>query len=147
MLDPGDRSGLMIQQSPQNKAYTERSVDQEIVFFYMNVAASYQEPSLARIEIPMWVARDKALVGAIQAIVYAQCQITDRYPYALTRADEIAVVHAHEKRALDDMIAVELLRNKQALETSHKLRSKARTRHGRQQHQGLAPKAMNPTLG
>jgi hypothetical protein len=137
ILGPGDRSALMIQQSPQNKAYAERSVDQEIVFFYMNVASSHQEPYLARIEVPMGVARDQALVGAIQAIVYAQCQITDRYPYALARADEIAVVHAHEKRALDEMIAVELLRHKQALEVSHKLRSKTLTRHGRQHHQGI----------
>src|SRR5881275_769622 len=92
ILGPGDRSGMMVQQSPQNKAYKERSVDQEIVFFYLNVASPYQEPYLARVEIPMAVARQKELVGAIQALIYAQCQITDRYPYALTRADEIAVV-------------------------------------------------------
>ncbi len=131
VLGPGDRSGLMTQQSPQNKGYKERDPDQEICFFYMNVSASYQDAYLARVEVPMWVAHDKALVNALQALVYAQCQITDRYPYALTRADEIAVVHAHEKRALDEMIGIELLRNKQRLEVSQKLSSKtlARERH------------------
>jgi hypothetical protein len=137
VLGPGDRSALMIQQSPQNKGYKELDPDQEIVFFYLNVAAAHQEPYLARIEIPMWVAREKALVGAIQALLYAQCQITDRYPYALTRADEVAVVHAHEKRALDEMIGIELLRNKQHLEVSQKLNTKALARHERQHYQGV----------
>ncbi|MCC7450127.1 MAG: DNA double-strand break repair nuclease NurA [Anaerolineae bacterium] len=137
ILTPGDRSGLMIQQSPQNKNYKERNPEQEIVFFYMNVASLYQEPYLARVEVPMWLAEDKGMVGAVQALIYAQCQITDRYPYALTRADEIAVVHAHEKRALDELIAVELLRNQQTLEVSQKLSSKSVARRERQHHQGV----------
>src|SRR5207237_4103172 len=107
---------------------------QEICFFYMNVAAVHQEAYLARVEIPMWVAHEKALVSALQALVYTQCQITDRYPYALTRADEVAVVHAHEKRALDEMIGIELLRNKKTLEMSQKLSSKMLDRQPRQQH-------------
>jgi hypothetical protein len=137
ILGPGERSGLMVQQSPQNKAYAQREPDQEIVFFYMNVAAQHQEPYLARIEIPMWAALDKGMVSAIQSLVYSQCQITDRYPYALIRADEIAVVHAHEKRALDEMISVELLRNQQNLDPSRKLSSKVLGRRERQQHRSV----------
>lgn len=138
ILGPGERSGLMIQQSPLNKEYKDRHGDhQEIVFFYLNTAGADQEPYLARIEIPMWVAREKALVDAIHALLYHQCQITDRYPYALTRADEIAVVHPAEKRALDDMIAIELLANRQQLEMSQKLSSKNLARHGRQQFTGV----------
>jgi hypothetical protein len=134
ILQPGDRCGMMVQQSPQNKMYKERDEAQEVAFFYMNVSASHQEPYLARIEMPMWVARDKALVDAIQGLVYSQCQITDRYPYALTRADEIAVVHTHEKRALDEMIGIELLRNKQTLEMSQKLNAKGLARQPRTQY-------------
>ncbi len=137
ILGPGDRTGLMVQQSPQNKAYKERSADQEIVFFYLNVASPYQEPYLARVEIPMWVAQRKDLVDSVHTLIYAQCQITDRYPYALTRSDEIAVVPAYEKRALDDMIVIEMLRNKQHIETSQKLSTKGLARHGRQQFSGL----------
>src|SRR5262249_53919822 len=107
------------------------------VFFYMNVAAAHQEPYLARVEIPMWVARDKAMVDALHALIYAQCQITDRYPYALTRADEVAVVPTFEKRALDEMIAVELLRHDQRLEISQKLNTKNLARHGHDQYQGV----------
>lgn len=137
ILGPGDRSGMMVQQSPQNKTYKDFSVDQEIVFFYLNVAAAHQEPYLARVEIPMWVAQDKAMVDVVHALLYAQCQITDRYPYALTRADEVAVVPTFEKRALDEMIAVELLRHDQRLEISQKLNTKGLARHGREQYQGV----------
>jgi hypothetical protein len=137
LLGPGERSALMIQQSPLNKEYKDRYGDhQEIVFFYLNTAASHQEPYLARVEIPMWVARDAVLVDATHALIYAQCQITDRYPYALTRADEIAVVQPAEKRGLDDLIAIELLRNRQEVASSQKLNTKDLARHGRQQYQG-----------
>jgi hypothetical protein len=137
ILGSGERSGLMVQQSPQNKNYKERSVEQEVVFFYVNVSAPYQEAYLARVEIPMWVATSKTMVDAVHALVYAQCQITDRYPYSLTRADEVAVVPGFEKRALDEMIAVELLRNQQPVEMSQKLNTKGMARHGREQHQGV----------
>lgn len=137
ILGPGERTGLMIQQSPQNKQYKERNEAQEIVFFYLNVANENQDPYLARVEIPMWVAREKALVGALQALIYAQCQITDRYPYALTRADEIAVVPSYDKQALDEMISIELLRNQQRRDISQKLSSKGMARYGRTQHEGV----------
>jgi hypothetical protein len=133
ILGPGERSGLLIQQSPQNKEYKERwGVDHEIAFFYLNVASAIQEPYLARVEVPMVVAADRAMIDAIHALLYAQCQITDRYPYALTRADEIAVIAPHEKRALDEMIAIELLNNRQHVEASQKLSTKGMARSGRE---------------
>lgn len=138
ILKPGERSGLMIQQSPLNKEYKDRHGDhQEICFFYLNTASAGQEAYLARVEVPMWVAQRKALVNAVHAVLYSQCQITDRYPYALTRADEIAVVQPAEKRHLEDMIAVELLRNRQALEASRKLNTKNLARHGRRHYEGV----------
>jgi hypothetical protein len=137
ILGPGERSGLMIQQSPTNKEYKEFSPDHEIVFFYLNVASPNQEPYLARVEVPMYVAQRKEMVSALQALIYSQCQIIDRFPYALTRADEIAVVPGHEKRALDELIAIELLKNKQRIELSQKLNTKGMARHGREQHQGV----------
>ncbi|HRE47925.1 MAG TPA: DNA double-strand break repair nuclease NurA [Aggregatilineales bacterium] len=138
LLPPGSRSGLMIQQSPLNKEYKERHGDhQEIVFFYLNAASTGQAPYIVRVELPMWVARNKPLVNAVQSILHRQCQITDRYPYALTRADEIAVVQPAEKRYLDDMIAVALLKNRQRLEMSQKLSSKHLARYGRRHHEGV----------
>jgi hypothetical protein len=137
LLGPGCRSALMVQQSPLNKEYKDYGDHQEIVFFYLNTAAAHQEPYLARVEIPMWVARDKTLVNAVHALLYAQCQITDRYPYVLTRADEIAVVQPAEKRSLDERIAIELLRNQRTPESSQKLSSKLLARHGRQPFRGV----------
>ncbi len=138
LLPHGARSGMMVQQSPLNKDYKDRfSPAHEVIFFYLNTAAAGQAPYLARVEIPQWVARDKAMVDAVHALVYNQCQITDRYPYALTRADEIAVVQPADKRALDERIAIELLRHSQPVESSQKLSTKWMARYGRRQHEGV----------
>ena len=137
LLAPGERSALLVQQSPQNKAYRDIGDDYEIVFFYVNVSAPGQEPYLARVELPMWVAKDAAAVDSVHALLYAQCQLTDRYPYALTRADECAVVHSYEKSALDNMIQIELRRHSLAVEPSQKLSMKNIARAGKQTYQGL----------
>ncbi len=131
LLGPGERSALLVQQSPQNKTYHDRATEFEIAFFYLNVSGLDQEPYLARVEIPMWVARDPTLVDAVHALLYAQCQLTDRYPYVLTRADECAVVHSYEKQALDEMIYVELLKRQVPFAASQKLSMKnvARVSH------------------
>jgi len=129
LLKPGERSAMMIQQSPQNKRYFDKAESYEIAFFYLNVSA--QPPyHLARVEMPMWVAREAALVDAVHALVYGQCQMMWRYPYALTRADELAVVRNHERAHLNEMIELELRRNEQAVAHSEKLDSKV-VRHGR----------------
>jgi hypothetical protein len=52
------------------------------------------------------------------------------YPYALTRADELAVIRAHERSQLEELIEVEMRRNQQTVEHSEKLESKV-VRHGR----------------
>jgi hypothetical protein len=134
LLGPGERSALMVQQSPQNKRYHDKGENFEVAFFYLNVGAPH-DYHLARVEMPMWVARDPALVAVVHALIHDQCQIMWRYPYALTRADELAVVRAHEKSQLNEMIEIELRRNEQQVEHSEKLASKVsrygRTRYGR----------------
>lgn len=137
LLESGDRSALIIQQSPQNKAFRDVDDDREIVFFYVNVAEPRQEPYIARVEIPMWVARQSALVDSVHALLYAQCQMTDRYPYVLTRADECAVVHSYEKAALDEMISIELRKRALPVEQSQKLSMKNVARAGRHAYDGL----------
>jgi len=129
LLQPGERSAVMVQQSPQNKRYHDKGESYEIAFFYLNVGVPH-DYHLARVEMPMWVARNPALVNLAHALIYDQCQIMWRYPYALTRADELAVVRAHEKSQLNEMIEIELRRNQQDVEHSEKLESKV-SRHGR----------------
>jgi hypothetical protein len=84
----------------------------------------------------MWVARDKMAVGALHALIVAQCSIQGRkqYPYALTRADELAYVSSVEKSQLDTMIRVEMLQNHLRPEASNKLQTKGLARGEKRQH-------------
>src|SRR5690606_34591184 len=110
VLAPGERSALMVQNSPQNRDYgIKLGTEFEIACFYVNVARG-EHPTIARIDLPMWVGRSKAAVNALHALIVAQCSIQGRkrYPYALTRADELAYVSGIEKSQLDEMIRVEL---------------------------------------
>ncbi|MCK6580893.1 MAG: DNA double-strand break repair nuclease NurA [Anaerolineae bacterium] len=136
VLEPGERSAIMTQNSPQNKAYKDRKgPDFEIAFFYVNAADSTRAV-IVRVDLPMWVARDPAAVDAVHALVLTQCGIQGRkrYPYALTRADEMAYVSSVEKSHLDEMIRVEMLRNQLEPELSNKLQSKDLARSGRTKH-------------
>lgn len=112
LLEPGERTSLFIQMSPQNKEFKKSGGDLlEIVFFYLNTAAPGERPHIARVELPMWVGRDRAMVGELQALIYHQCQqLMTRYPYALTRADELAVVKSEESRQLNLLIQVAMTR-------------------------------------
>lgn len=128
LLQPGERSALMIQQSPQNKEYRQQvGADYEITFFYLNVGSAAQ-PHIVRVEVPMWVAASPEAINEVQGILLEQCKITGSYPYSLTRADEIAVVTNQEKKHLNELITMELLRNQQEIERSPKLIGKEQSR-------------------
>ena len=97
--------------SPQNKEFKKSGELLEIAFFYLNTAAPGELPKIARVEIPMWVARDREMVAELQALIFHQCQqLMTRYPYALTRADELAVVKGEESRQLNLLIQVAMTR-------------------------------------
>ena len=129
LLKPGERSALLVQQSPRNKDYHDKGERYEIACFYLNVSSG-PPYHLARVELPMWVASDPALVDTAHALVYDQCQLMWRYPYALTRADELAVVRNQERTHLNEMIEIELRSQAQEVSRSEKLDSKV-VRHGR----------------
>ncbi|GIK66529.1 MAG: hypothetical protein BroJett018_43230 [Chloroflexota bacterium] len=132
ILKPGERSALMIQQSPQNKNYRNLiGESHEIVYFYLNVGR-HGNAHLGRVEIPMWVARSREAVNEVHALIIGQCQMMGNYPYALTRADEIAVIRTPERAMLEELIRTELLRHKHEIEESAKLTGKLQTRTGRQ---------------
>ncbi len=136
VLQPGERSAIMTQNSPQNRDYSQKLGAQfEIGFFYVNVSNT-SSPTIARIDIPLWVARDKAAVGALHSLIVAQCAIQGRkhYPYALTRADELAYISSIEKSQLDEMIRVEMFRNQLQPEASNKLQSKGLARSEKRRH-------------
>ncbi len=111
ILQPGERTAVMVQNSPRNLAYKHRGNSYEIAFFYMKVGDHYNA-NIARIDIPMWVARNPEAVNELQAFLQRQSTMQGRnpYPYALTRADELAYVSLKDKTKLDDLINLELRR-------------------------------------
>ncbi len=113
VLRPGDRSALMLQNSPRNLLYKKRGENYEIAYFYVKVSSGYQD-AIARVDIPMWVARDKQKVNELHSLVVSQSAMQGRnpYPYALTRADELAVVSSKDKMKLEEMIRLEWRLNK-----------------------------------
>jgi len=136
-LNPGDRTALFVQMSPANKEFRNVGGDtHEIVFFYMNVAAENETPRLARVELPMWVASDKQLIAEAQAFIYHQCQqVVARYPYVLTRADELAVVRREEALQFDTMVRVSLTREGIRASETGKNMGKNATRGHKSRHQ------------
>lgn len=109
ILEPGERSAIMVQNSPRNLSYKRRGVSYEIAFFYVKVTNAFQT-AIARVDMPMWVARDEAAVNALHGVILSQCTLQGRtpYPYALTRADELAYVSGKDKLKLDELVKIEM---------------------------------------
>lgn len=112
VLEPGERSAIMVQNSPRNAEYRERNPSFEVAFFYVKVHNGFRT-AIARVDIPAWVARDSAAVDALHGLILAQCQMQGRtpYPYALARADELALVSSKDKRKLNELVNLELRRH------------------------------------
>ncbi len=118
LLENGQRSALMVQNSPQNKDYHDYDPELEIAFFYLKVFNAH-DARVVRVDVPMWVARDKARVDVLHALLLYQCQLQGRtpYPYAITRADELAWVSHKDAAKLEEMIHAQVRRVKGELVT------------------------------
>jgi hypothetical protein len=132
LLPPGHRSAVFKIQSSSEKKYTGVL---ELHFFYLNVG-SVGHPWPVRVEIPRWVVDDKEKLDLLHGVLVQQCNMMGSrpYPYLLHRAHETAVVRNEEKLQIEQMLAVELLRNDEEVDQgSHKSSAKAlrgRTKHG-----------------
>jgi hypothetical protein len=110
LLPPGHRSKLFVDVSLANQTFKKENAQLEICFFYLNPGRSGQE--IARVDLPRWVAEDDTAVAHIHALIISQCQLLGnegRYPYIITRADEIAVVQQPERERLEFLISRKLL--------------------------------------
>ncbi len=116
ILQPGERSAIFRIQSLSANSYKKQL---SIEFFYINVGLP-EKPSLARVEIPAWVAQDSLAVDNLHATLLDQSRILGNhpFPYFLHRAHEIAVVAMQEKEQVDQMVARELRRRGIFLEGS-----------------------------
>ncbi|MFZ2357991.1 MAG: DNA double-strand break repair nuclease NurA, partial [Anaerolineae bacterium] len=122
-LLPGQRSSLFATTSEINQNF--RQLGHRICFCYMNVASEPGErnASLARIEVPEWIARDPERLEAALAAVWSDCRLLD-YPYLLTRAHELALVTRQERTALEQMLRTEMMRRGLWVEESPKANTK-----------------------
>jgi hypothetical protein len=107
---------IMVQNSPQNEMFRQRGPNYEVAFFYLKVANGYQS-KVVRVDLPVWVARQPHAVDALHSLLLEQCQMQGRnpYPYALTRADELAYISGRDKTELERLINVQVRRVKEEL--------------------------------
>jgi hypothetical protein len=106
LLPPGHRSAVFGIQSSSEKKYTGIL---SLHFFYLNVGTE-GHPWPVRVEIPKWVADDKAKLDLLHGVLVEQCRMmgSKPYPYLLHRAHETAVVKMEEKQQIENMLAMEL---------------------------------------
>jgi hypothetical protein len=116
VLGPGQRSALMTQNSPQNLEFSRQGRDFEIAFFYLKVANLFRT-RVVRVDIPMWVARDRPSVDLLHSLLLSQCALQGRnpYPYAITRADELAYIGYSDHRKVDELVSAQVRRHHSAL--------------------------------
>jgi hypothetical protein len=109
LLDnPGDRSAVFGIHSDIARRFTG---DLALHFFYLNVGLPGR-PHLARVEVPGWIANDKALLGILQAVLLEQAAMmgTRPYPYILHRAHEEAIVSAPESAHVEALIVAAFMK-------------------------------------
>jgi len=128
-LPAGARSALFV--SPSSINHEGYPPQQRIHFFYINVAEEGEEPVVARIEVPAWVAGAPHLLTRVHGGAVAQCRIAGGFPYVLARADELAFVSGPERLRLEEMIGTALLAAGIQAELSPKASYKRLTRVGR----------------
>ncbi len=126
LLGPGQRSALFISTSPVNLKLAAHDDELQIAFFYLNVGAP-GDPVIARVETPCWVANDRTSLGQLHWAIWQQCQAPGRYPYALARAHEMAVVNVEQRSELENMLASAMLARGVVPQTSAKSFLKALT--------------------
>ncbi len=107
-LGPGQRSAIFTVKAKGLEKYTQSG--HGIHFFYLNVSKNTNLPTIARVEIPAWVATKPTSLNNLHAVLVRQARLNGNYPYVLARAHELAVVTNEEREAVDMMLAIEMLR-------------------------------------
>lgn len=102
LRNPGDRSAVFGVYSRTALSFRPKH---RLYFFYLNVGG-VERPHLARVEVPAWVAQDKAAIALIQAALLDQAQMMGSrpYPYLLHRAHEEALISLDEHQWVEDLI-------------------------------------------
>ncbi len=106
-IPPQARSAIFGIHSRSAQSYPDETA---LHFFYLNTGFP-GKPSLARVEIPEWVAADAGRVNLLHGVLLEQCALLGGmpYPYALHRSHEIAVVSMMDKDQIAQMITREMV--------------------------------------
>jgi hypothetical protein len=128
LLKPGERSACFVDSSPLNRDFETRG--HQVRFFYLKTDV---RGTIARVEVPAWVADDPLRLGRVHAGILDQCRATGGFPYALVRAHELAVVTNEDRQQLETMIQRQMLEHNLAPQISQKATTKQWTR-GRRKH-------------
>lgn len=121
-LRPGERSATFESASHIQRAYGEAN---RICYFYLCLPAR-DGTEIGRVEVPQWVADDPALLDLVHAVLLSECEKGDGYPMILSEAHERAVVRAHEKALLYDVLERQLTASGLRFNASRKQASKRR---------------------
>ncbi len=132
LLAPGERSALLIRQSPTNRDYTDAG--HEIWQFYLNVSDNPAQPLIARVETPVWVGQDPPQLDLLHAVIWQQCRVIGGYPYVLARSHELALISNDERRDLEEMVVGALRRRGLDARPSEKAWQKGLTGGARRRH-------------
>jgi hypothetical protein len=132
ILQPGQRSKVFVDVSAHNDAFCDRDAANEVCFFYLNPGRAGRQ--IARVDLPIGIATDNDALQVVHALIYEQCQILGDYPYALARADEIAVVGRRDQESLNTMIEHMMQRGGLAGNVTAKQEAKNIARAGRTRH-------------
>ncbi len=120
ILEPGRRSDLFATVSDVVKYYGEH----HIMFCYVDVGGE-----IARVEMPKWVAEDKATLDLGLGVVLDQCALSGDvppYPLALMEAHEAAVIDVTTRAIVEELVESEFARRGLTYTRSGKDRSKRR---------------------
>jgi hypothetical protein len=112
LLGPGERSPVFMDVSQANDRFAANDPLIAACFFYFNPGSArvdghgerLEPRTLARVDIPLWIAQDLESVALVHALLFDQCRLTGYYPYVLTRAHELAVVGKLDADNLNEMI-------------------------------------------
>jgi hypothetical protein len=126
LLNAEHRSACFIDSSPLNEDFKKRN--HEVFFFYLKTDA---RGTIARVEVPAWVARRPELLGRVHAGILDQCRSTGGFPYVLVRAHELAVITNQDRDQLEGLIQLRLLASGLGGRPSQKAITKSWTRSRR----------------
>jgi len=115
-LDQWDRSAVFRVRSNVHDPFFG---EHRVYFFLLETGAE-----IGRVEMPEWVARDRAKRDLVHAAMVDQCEKGFGYPTVLARADDRAVISMSDRILLDTAVRSELARRGMKARSSAKLQRK-----------------------